>query len=528
MEFLHRRRSATSPQLSFVLLDWSCRESLHILDYLNNQTVPRNLYEIIWIEYYNKRLPELCHRIDSARAGGFHPPVDVYAVLEMPGTVCYHKHLMYNVGILAAQGRILCFCDSDALMHPTLVESILREFQSDPNIVLHLDEVRNNDRRFYPFNNPSFDDIVGLGVANWINGRPLGLSDTTDPLHTRNYGACMCALRDDLIQIGGADMHGDYLGHICGPYEMTFRLVNAGKREVWHQHEWLYHVWHPGQAGDCNYAGPHDGKHLSTTALEARRTGRIEPLLPHPAIRELQQKPSSGEGADWSDAIVRPEWLEEWNLSGVRTTRRSYRLGKGSIALQERSRPSCASQEPDTREEEVRMDRPLGWSARMRLLPLVFGLLNKQLTIKRRVARLHIPPSGVLGTAYEPLRKVRALCAFLQRMLVWNRHLLRVCWRHLCYIASLGQDEVALYGDGDAARILCALSRFLPVRIRAVCPFPESEENHLRSPDRETWTEEDVADYEGLVIVAAFVNSAEHLGRLQRLGLNRERLIVLE
>jgi len=60
------------------------------------------------------------------------------------------------------------------------------------------------------------------------------LLDKADPLHTRNYGACMSALREDLVDIGGADEHLDYLGHICGPYEMTFRLVNAGRKEIWH------------------------------------------------------------------------------------------------------------------------------------------------------------------------------------------------------------------------------------------------------------------------------------------------------
>ena len=66
-------------------------------------------------------------------------------------------------------------------------------------------------------------------------GKTTGLLDNVDPLHTRNYGACMSALREDLLKIGGADEHIDYLEHICGPYEMTFRLVNAGKREVWYR-----------------------------------------------------------------------------------------------------------------------------------------------------------------------------------------------------------------------------------------------------------------------------------------------------
>jgi hypothetical protein len=523
MEFVLDSPPANDPRVSFVLLDWSCRESLHVLDYLNQQTVPRNQYEILWIEYYRRRSPELCRRIAAARAAGAPPPVDVYAVLGMPETVCYHKHLMYNAGLLLARGRILCLCDSDALLHPTFVASILQEFQTDPNIVLHLDEVRNNRQHFYPFNYPDFEEVVGPGVANWMNGRPLGLSDRADPLHTRNYGACMCSLRDDLIAIGGADMHTDYLGHICGPYELTFRLVNAGKREVWHQREWLYHVWHPGQAGDRNYAGPHDGKHMSTTALRARRTGRTEPLVPHPVIAKLRQETGADRRALLGELVV-PAWLQEWNVSGVQTQTRSYRLGTSDIRLHER--PATDTPEPEpAAPTPVAFDRRLGRLARLRLLPLVCGLLYRQFRVKKKAARLRVPPSGVVATAREPLRKLQALWGFLRRMLAYNRHLLRVCWVHLCYVASLGQSEIALYGDGDAARILKALSRFLPVRIRAVCPFAGMPSRSRGVP---TWTEQQLAAYEGLVLVAAFVNSAEHVRRLRQLGRERDRIIVLE
>jgi hypothetical protein len=76
-----------------------------------------------------------------------------------------------------------------------------------------------------------------------------------DIIHSRNYGACFCARRDLLIQIGGADEHIDFIGHICGPYDLTFRLINIGCKEIWHETEFLYHTWHPGQAGENNYLG---------------------------------------------------------------------------------------------------------------------------------------------------------------------------------------------------------------------------------------------------------------------------------
>lgn len=40
---------------SIILIDWGVRESFHAVDYLNNQTVHREKYEIIWVECYDHR-----------------------------------------------------------------------------------------------------------------------------------------------------------------------------------------------------------------------------------------------------------------------------------------------------------------------------------------------------------------------------------------------------------------------------------------------------------------------------------------
>lgn len=280
--------TGTNPKVSVVLLDWSCRDSFHSLHYLNNQTVPREQYEIIWIEYYSNRSPEIEKGISECKQSGKPSIVDKWIVMEMPENVYYHKHLMYNLGIISSKGEVVTFCDSDAIFSPTFVESIIRSFKKDSNIVLHMDEVRNTDKRFHPFNYPSIEDITGKGCTNWKDGMTTGLLDKEDILHTRNYGACMSALREDIINIGGADEHIDYLGHICGPYEMTFRLVNAGKRETWHQKEFLYHTWHRGTDGKKNHLGPHDGRNMSTTALEIRHNSQVLPLVENKVIRSLR------------------------------------------------------------------------------------------------------------------------------------------------------------------------------------------------------------------------------------------------
>jgi len=315
MQVSFRSQAGRAPELSIVLLDWSVRESFHGLDYLARQTVARERYELIWVEYYDARPPALDERL---RAGSPAAP-DRWIVLGMPRDRYYHKHLMYNVGLIASRGAIVNFCDSDAMFEPTYVESILDAFAHDPAIVLHMDEIRTASRRFYPFSHPSFAEVLDSECINLVDGRPAGVAGpegtpVEDRLHVANYGASMSARRADLVAIGGADEHEDYLGHVCGPYDMTFRLVNHGLREIWHRDEWLYHTWHPGQAGAENYVGPHDGHDMSTTALGVRRTGRVLPLRESPGVRALRE--AALRPAVWADPLElasAPKVAEAWS-----------------------------------------------------------------------------------------------------------------------------------------------------------------------------------------------------------------------
>lgn len=330
-----KRSSRTAPKVSIILLDWSVRESFHILHYLSKQNIDRDKFEVIVVEFYSR---------ESEAVQKFEEQVDGWAVLEMPDDCYYHKHLMYNAGIVLASGEIVVICDSDAMVRETFIGSIIGEFEKDPNVVLHLDQFRNVRPDFHPFSYPSFDDVTGKGCINNVGGKTKGLVDIKDPIHTKNYGACMAANRDDLIAIGGADEHIDYLGHICGPYEMTFRLINLGRREVWHQAEFLYHTWHPGQAGMDNHLGPHDGMHMSTTALESLISRRIMPLIENQAIRMLRE----GEGQASQESvklIVNKDFVDDWicrnrrlfikKLKSIRQSRfidtyKGFRIEKGT------------------------------------------------------------------------------------------------------------------------------------------------------------------------------------------------------
>jgi hypothetical protein len=310
-----KQSKRTAAKVSLVLLDWSVRESFHLLHYLSQQTVERDTFEVIMIEYHDRVSDALMQ---------FKDQIDTWLVLDMPKDCYYHKHYMYNAGIVLANGEIILIGDSDAMVRPTFIETVIRNFEADPEIVYHMDQFRNMRRDFYPFNYPSFEDVLGDGCINNGGGVTTGVLEKLDPIHARNYGACMCAKRDDLIAIGGADMHIDYLGHICGPYDMTFRLANYGRREVWDMKEFTYHTWHPGQAGADNYLGPHDGRHMSTTALEAISSGRVKPLLENPAIRVLRE---GGTRDSALRALRHDHYLLDWRIDLLKEGERQVYWG---------------------------------------------------------------------------------------------------------------------------------------------------------------------------------------------------------
>jgi hypothetical protein len=280
-------------RVSVILLDWNVRESFHSLAYLNRQTVDRSRYELIWIQFYDKKPPALLEAVRAGEEAG-RPLVDKLVVMNYPRDFIFHKHRMYNLGIVLAEGEICVICDSDAMFTPTFIEKIIAAFEREPNSVVHLDEVRSVSRAFYPFNDPTFDEFLQGPCLNWMGRTTRGLNDSSDMLHEANYGACMAARREDIIRIGGADEHLDYLGYICGPYDLTFRMVNAGCRERWLEDEFLYHTWHPGESGiNIDYHGPSDGRGMALRALATRTSGGVEPALENAAIRALRHAPGT-------------------------------------------------------------------------------------------------------------------------------------------------------------------------------------------------------------------------------------------
>ncbi len=492
MEILFENKFAQQPLVSIVLLDWSVRESYHVLHYLNKQTVPREKYEIIWIEYYDRKPKEIESKLMECSASGKQPVLDTWIVLDLPEDVYYHKHLMYNVGIVAGRGKIVTFMDSDAMVTPTFIESIIKSFEENSNIVLHIDEVRNVNRKFYPFNYPSIKEVMEEGCINFRDGKTFGLLDKKDPIHSLNYGACMCALRADLISIGGADEHMDYLGHICGPYEITFRLVNAGKKEVWHQEELLYHTWHPGAAGVENYCGPHDGFNMSATALKVINSGRILPLDENPAIKKLRLS----ENSDRKNLLLQTidaNKVKDWTIERAKEENRYF----SDTLIKLKKNPLSA-----------------------------LHVASSFIKILARQFFAHVSGFMKKPKSFREILKVgHYTYAFLRSRSKNNKYILESCEKILRELALNNIGEFVIYGTGDVAKVMHRLTENSPIKIAGV--YDDGNQNGRKFSGMDIMPLEALKTYDGKIVIAEPDEIKGRIEKLLQIGIERNRIIPL-
>ncbi|TKB69981.1 MAG: glycosyltransferase [Nitrospira sp.] len=273
---VHKSVSPSSPRLSIILLDWGCRERFTTLDWLLQQDVPKDKYELIWVEVYDRVVDEVLKK------------ADVVITCNQQGI--YHKHVGYNVGLLHARGELICVCDSDAVFPPDFVRSVFRSFQIEsggsavPLVLMHY-EWRTS--LLYP---EGLTDAETLKDSERWQWWPLIV----------NEGACMTVRRADAIRFGGFDEHPSYRGYLCGPYDLGWRLINAGWQEVWHDEAVaLWHFAHPDPIGTngqraslkqlLEKAYPHINGH-ALTAVEAFSTGRFQPLRENHDIWALRMR----------------------------------------------------------------------------------------------------------------------------------------------------------------------------------------------------------------------------------------------
>ena len=178
----------------------------------------------------------------------------------MPRDCLYHKHLMYNAGIVVAHGDILMIGDSDAMVRPGFIAAILEAFEARSQPDPASRPVPQSPPRPLPLRLSELRGGRGEGrvkQSRWetrgvpeTEGLPSSIAAITGPARPAAPTSLPSAAPTSII---------DY-GHTCGR-----RLPSAGDRgyrEVLHDSESTDHTWHPGEAGEDSYQGPHHGRQL--------------------------------------------------------------------------------------------------------------------------------------------------------------------------------------------------------------------------------------------------------------------------
>lgn len=208
-----------NPSISVIMVDGSFRESFFSIDYFENQTLPRDNYEIIWMEYYDDVKPTLAQKVNN---------YSNFQVLCLGRSGEYHSSYCFNAGIMASKGNILVIPDADIIVEKDFLESILDEHELISNLVIYiyrLDEPKSKHVEPY-----SLDHL--RKVCKLIN--PI------------NYGGCVSARKKWFIEINGYEQHPVFgSGFHANGLDIYTRFKNLGLLIKWHPKLRIFHPWHP-------------------------------------------------------------------------------------------------------------------------------------------------------------------------------------------------------------------------------------------------------------------------------------------
>lgn len=197
------------------MIDGSFREGFHAIPAFTAQDMPRDDFEVIWVEYYD--------RVDPAIAA-----TDA-RVITLGRQGEYHSSYCFNAGIEAARGELILIPDGDLVAKPHFLSSMWRLHRENPKLVTYN----------YRYNEPKDVHRDDIDIAH--------LERTGVLTHPSNWGGCLGVRRHWLLEVNGYEMHPLFgTGDHGNDFDMYVRLKNLGLHVCWPPEPVLYHPWHPG------------------------------------------------------------------------------------------------------------------------------------------------------------------------------------------------------------------------------------------------------------------------------------------
>jgi hypothetical protein len=197
------------------MVDGGFRETFWPLRTWLDQSLSRETYELIWVDYTDRVAEQVMqhHRIRTFALGrDDEPQVLAYA---------------FNEGICRARGEIVVLPDADVCCEWNLLEVIASELTADAELVLYvlrLDQPRN----YY---------LPEQGLEH--------VRKTCSVKHTYNYGGCTAIGRRWLVEMNGYEQLPIFSGYHYNGGDNYIRFKNMGLKIRWHPKQRVYHPWHP-------------------------------------------------------------------------------------------------------------------------------------------------------------------------------------------------------------------------------------------------------------------------------------------
>ena len=211
-------------KVSVICWDASFRERFNALHCLQDQTWPKDRYEILFVEFYRdvnpevKALAEQCPNMRVVTLGNAHPGEE-------------NRHLIgacINEGLRQATGDLIVVPEADVEFGEGSLEETVRRHDRFEELALY----------YYRMDEMPTDTPV----------RPVlhELRKACELPNPSNYGGCLSVRRRWLEEINGFEEHELFTGYSCVDVDTAARLRAIGLAIQWHPSEFVYHGHHPG------------------------------------------------------------------------------------------------------------------------------------------------------------------------------------------------------------------------------------------------------------------------------------------
>lgn len=207
------------PRISVVMVDGSFRESFHSVDFFGNQTFPKDEYELLWVEYYDKVNPYLAEKISK---------YSNFQIITLKRGGGYHSSYCFNAGILGSQGELLVIPDADQVVESNFLEIVYKVHQTDDKLAMYICR----------YDEPKEKHIQKIAIERLRKACLLK--------NPQNYGGCLTVRKKWLLEINGYEQHPIFgTGDHANGRDVYTRLKNLGLQIMWHPELKLFHPWHP-------------------------------------------------------------------------------------------------------------------------------------------------------------------------------------------------------------------------------------------------------------------------------------------